>query len=306
MYTYPVEDTWFKATTKVDVGLGVGNLYFPDQPMTAIGCKEEFQFCNGEDRCSPMASSNAFWTGVPNVGYNKLQIATWELVKSSLSFMRLTLILQFLKNELLLANQLTYGGLSLSSGLQPDHWRNEMANIYNVSLAGMQAHLVLHAAPGNSEIKPGVKLHDFIIPETSPEHLKLCENQKFRSAEYSSISLLGLLIVILSCFTIIGLNIIVPHVVKFLQGVWHEKGAASKRAWIEDDVLQLQRIALEARGLGPWKGKIQAVPVLDSYGTEFQRVNFEGGYAEQVPLNDTHAPLYWDGKGQPEYQQRAI
>lgn len=284
-----------------------------------MGCIEQYQFCNGEDRCDSFGGMAKLFSGVvPELGYNKLQTATWEQVKSYISFMQISLILQFLRNEILLASQSTYGGLTVSSGLQPDQWRTEMANLFNVSLAGLQAHGVLHAAPGNSEFKPGIKLHDYIIPETTPEHLKLCENQKFRSAEYSSISLLGLIFVIVICFTIIGLNIVVPYVTRMFQGKWDGKGAASKRAWIEDDVLQLQRIALEARGLGPWKGRVDSVPVLDTYGAEFQRGTYEGAYTDQIPLheghvvneghvmNDGHVPSSWDTKGTTEYSQKPI
>lgn len=274
-----------------------------------MGCIEQYQFCNGDDNCGPMGPLNDVYRSVPDIGFNKLQLATHELVKNYISFMQLRLILQFLRYELLLANSMVYGGLAISSDLEPDQWKSEMANLHNISLAGWQAHGVLHAAPGNTQLKPGVNLHDFIDEETSPEHLKLCENQKFRSAEYSSISLLGLLIVIILCFTIIILNTIIPHLVKFIQGMWFSGGGVSKRAWIEDDVLQLQRIALEARGLGPWKGRIDAVPVLDSYAEEFQRMTFEGGYIEPVQSHDAgaHQPLNWDAKGQSAgYNQRDI
>lgn len=252
---------------------------------------------------------NEMFSKMPNIGYNKLQVATWELVKGYAQLMRLTLVLQFLRNELLLASQQTFGSLSISSGVQPDQWRTEMANLFNISLAGFQAHGVLHAAPGNSEFRPGVKLHDFIIPETTPEQLKLCDNQKFRSPKYSSINLFGLIFVIVVCGTIGALNVIVPPLAKLFQGM-HTSGIVARQAWIEDDVLQLQRIALEGKGMGPWKGRIGAVPVLESYGTEFRTANFEAGYAEQVPLQESHGqnvPLQqWDTKGAPQYSQRPV
>lgn len=174
-----------------------------------------------------------------------------------------------------------------------------MANLHNISLAGLQAHGVLHAAPGNTEIRPGVNLHDFIDSETTAENLKLCNSQKFRSPKYTSISLLGLLMIILVCFTIVTLNTILPRLVKTLQGIWKEKGNVSKIAWIEDDVLQLQRIAMEARGVGPWseKSKTGNAPVLDSYALEFSRIAFDRGLAEEVPLNEGSAKGGWDMKG---------
>ena len=209
-------------------------------------------------------------------------------------------ILQFLrKSDLLLAGMKLWGSQRISSDLLPDQWKHEMANLHNISLAGLQAHGVLHAAPGNTPIKPGVNLHDYIVPETTAEDLKLCDNQKFRSTKYTSISFLGLMLTLLVCFSIILLNAVLPGIVRVLQGFWKSKGHVSKRAWIEDDVLQLQRLAMEARGVGPWneKSKNGNAPFLESYALEFPR-SFEGGLAEEVPLNGDTENRAWDTKMQ--------
>lgn len=243
---------------------------------------------------------------IPDVGFNQLQVAMYTLLLKYTSFMQLNLMLQFIRNEILLANELLYGSNPISSVPDTDHWTKEIENLNSISLAGMQAHGVLHAAPGNAVFKKDINLHDFIDLETSSENVHLCKNQKFRSAEYTSFSVFGLAMIAAICFTIIILQLVVPPIVSWsLKQLSRARGvpSVSRTAWIEDDVLQLQRIALEAKGLGPWNGTAQAVPVLDSQGEQWQRNQYAGGgfvqqeegYVEQAQTGyvDVKQPLNW-------------
>lgn len=301
-YTSPVNDPWFKAT--VNTSVGPAQFYFADQPVTAIGCTEQYQFCNG-DRCTSMAGITSFDI-MPDLGFNKLQEALYTLLATYTMFMQLATIFQFLSNDLLLANQLTYGSLPISSTPDADHWKKEVENLHSTCLAGIQAHGILHAAPGNSVFKNNVNVHDFINPETTKENVYLCKNQKFRSSVYTSFSVFGLALVGSICFSIILLSVMVPPIVGRVQKRWsNAKGvvSVSQRAWIEDDVLQLQRIALEAKGLGPWNGRSHAVPVLDSPGELWSRDQYSGSvsreyrtsHAEQTQAgeSDLKQPLNW-------------
>jgi hypothetical protein len=290
-YTGEVKDPWFKATSQGNTSWGFENVYFPDETVSGIGCTEQFQFCNGE-KCSPM---NGFFAldpeNPPDIEFNKLQSATYQLMLTYAGFMQLNNMLQFLRNEVLLASQLVYGSGLISSPVEATHWHSEMENLHNVSLAGMQAHAVYHAAPGNVQIKPRMSLHDVIVPETSPEQLVLCNNQKFRSTAYASFNLLGVCLILILSFLIIMLNTVLPTVVGWIQGKGNKREwNIARLAWIEDDVLQLQRMAFEGRGIGPWKGRANNVPVMESYGLKFQRKQFaENG--EQVQLSDVCEPL---------------
>ena len=301
-YTSPVNDPWFKATLNTSVG--PSNFYLADQPVTAIGCTEQYQFCNG-DRCTSMAGITSFRT-IPDLGFNKLQEALYTLLSTYTTFMQLATIFQFLRNDLLLANQLTYGSLPLSSTPDTDHWKKEVENLHSTCLAGMQAHGILHAAPGNSVFKKNINVHDFVNPETTPENINLCNNQKFKSSAYASFSVFGLALIASICFTIILLNLTVPPIVGWVQKKWSSSQgvvSVSRRAWIEDDVLQLQRIALEAKGLGPWSGRSHTVPVLDSHGQSWRRDQYVGNvfgdyetsYTEQRQPgeHETKQPLNW-------------
>jgi hypothetical protein len=283
VYTGEVRDAWFSATIPENTTFGIDNVYFPDNPVSLVGCTEQYQFCNGE-LCTPLGGNNMYRSKtLPNIDFNPLQVATFRMLVEFAGFMKISTLLQFLRNEFLLATQLVYGAMMVSTPLPANQWQLEMANLHNITLAGMQSHGLLHASPADMEIKPGSSIHDIVVPETTPENLRLCSNQKFRSTRYASFNLLGLVLVILLSFTIIVLNASLPMLVGWLQGR-SEKGRHSRKAWVEDDVLQLQRIAFEGRGIGPWRGKDAQVPVLEECRSKFHRGGqyFDTGYAEST------------------------
>jgi hypothetical protein len=56
------------------------------------------------------------------------------------------------------------------------------------------------------------------------------------------------------------------------------KSTIAAQAWDEDDILQLQRQALEGRGIGPWKTKSGQVPVTDQWDLKFKRDRVYTGF----------------------------
>jgi hypothetical protein len=132
----------------------------------------------------------------------------------------------------------------------------EMANLHNISMAGLQAAALAHAAPGHLLIKPGTDLQDFVVPETSPENLHLCRNQKFRSTRYESFSVLGLSLILSISFFIIVSSLYLPQLV----GGW-DSNRVWRKNWIEDDALHLQRKAFQGMGIQPWEGVTESVPL---------------------------------------------
>lgn len=305
-YSTEVEDIWFKASKKRNISAETTDFYFPDESFTALGCVELYQFCNAEN-CTPLGGIQQYLgfdsrialdsQNTREIAFSEQQLAVGTLMLTYLTFMRLGLVIDFLRHDVLLAKQYVYGSARVSSSLESGQWRTEMENLHNISLAGLQAHGVLHAAPGNAALKPGVSLHDYIVPETNYEQLRLCNNQIFRSTEYSSFSLLGLLVVCIVSGLLIVFNFTIPPLVQWVQRKWRiPRLQEARNAWIEDDVLQLQRAMLEGKGLGPWRGKDEAVPVMDGYGEVFSRRDFgdevlrmqSGGGGASVPLTYGH------------------
>ncbi|KAH8649738.1 hypothetical protein BGZ60DRAFT_534617 [Tricladium varicosporioides] len=174
-------------------------------------------------------------------------------------------IIRFIRNELLLASLLAYGSLRVSSPLPDAQWHIEMENLQNISMAGLQANALYHASPGAVPTNPDLNLLDFIVEDSSPSKRKLCSNQKFRSIGYSSFSILGISLIFLLSLTIILLNLGLPAFLGWIQEKVGRTKVGPKR-WIEDDILQVQRMAFEGRNVGPWVGQRGGVPVTEEYG----------------------------------------
>lgn len=268
-YTGQVNDPWFTATVQRTSGVGIPEVWFSNESYSGIGCTEQYQFCNG-DTCTALDGLFTYsFQKPPEIGYNAAQAATYNLLIKFADYMRIDNVYKFLQNEILLANQVVYGSFGISTPLEDSQWITEMENLHNISLAGLQFCSVAHAAPGNVPIRDGFNLHDFIVPETDPEKLKLCNNQRFRSPKYSSFSILGLAIIVAMSSVIILLNLSLQRVVGWVQT--RRRRGWKRLEWIEDDVLQLQRMAFEGRWEGPWKGKTDEVPVTQRFGAELRR-----------------------------------
>lgn len=184
--------------------------------------------------------------------------------------MRFNSFLMFLKNEILTANKLVYGSFGISTPLTPTFWQSEIENIHNITLAGMQLNTISHAANTDVQIRPGLRLIDHIVPETDADSLRLCRNQRVKVTTHASFSMAGILIIVLVSALIILVDMNLPAIVHRLQRN-SAKGDLAKTAWEEDDILQIQRLALEGRGIGPWKGKEGGVPVTAGWDVKFRR-----------------------------------
>ncbi|KAJ9641577.1 hypothetical protein H2199_005547 [Coniosporium tulheliwenetii] len=285
-YTGKVADPWFEATLQISRNV-LAEAWVSNSTLTGIGCTEQYQFCNF-DRCTPLNGLYSFYpfTAPPDLGLNPMQQATHRVLGPNIGAIRMSNYLSFLKNEILLANTLTYGPIGISTPVPDTQWQTEMENIYNITMAGLQQNVVDHASAPNIQIRPGVELHSFINPETDPLDLHICASEKIRSSAYSSFNMFGLCFLVLTCALIIVVNLSLPNFVHWIQRRSHN-GLVPRLAWIEDDVLQLQRIALEGRGIGPWEKKWEGVPVTAELGKTWRR---DTGFAEWAQLNQVFKP----------------
>ncbi|KAJ9654806.1 hypothetical protein H2201_008940 [Coniosporium apollinis] len=270
-YTGKVVDPWFEATLPIG-GHQLKEAWVSNLTLTGIGCTEQYQFCNF-DQCTPLNGLYGSYPFMapPDLDFSPIQQATHRLLGPNIAATPMVNYVGFLRDEILLANTLAYGSfLGISSPVPDTQWQTEMENIYNITMTGLQKNVVAHAASPNVQVRPGVDLNSFIIPETDPLGLRICASQKFRTSTHSSFSMFGLSFLVLVCALIILTNLWLPNFVHWIQRRSHN-GLVPRLAWIEDDVLQLQRIALERRGIGPWKKKWDGVPVTAEFGKKFRR-----------------------------------
>lgn len=199
--------------------------------------------------------------------------------------MRLTQLnfqLGFIGRENLVANEYLWDsgfGFGISASLPPDHWHKEVVNWMNTTLAALQRWPMTLAQPPEFDIGPGISSRDHIVPIEAGPMQELCRKMKAKSPIHMSFSVLGLFITLsVGLFLIIGYSVI-PKVVASLQ---KRMGAGHKRLeWIETSSFQLQRMAAEGRGIGPWTGRDEDVPRLENHGYKFNLTeqSLKGAYS---------------------------
>lgn len=282
-YTGEVMDPLYRANLQIG-GNRLADAWMSNSTLTGLACTEQYQFCNpshsdASASCTEMASMYDFDIATPPsaLKLSSRQAAVYRILRSMIYFMRMNMVVEFLKNEILVASKLVYGSFGISTPLSDTQWHIEVANIHNTSLAGLQSNAIAHAANPSAIIRSGLNLLDHIDVETDPDSLELCKNQRVKVTTYSSFSMLGILIILVVSAIIILTDIYLPLIVSRSSSAMtrystlngdHERLSS----WDEDDVLQIQRQALEARGVGPWKdGGTSKIPVTTGWDLRFDR-----------------------------------
>jgi hypothetical protein len=270
MYTSAVKDPFFKATTHRSDA--TATFFTADQDAGVIGCTEQYQFCNGQSRCTPLNGWGAFSAASvqETLGFNSTQLTLYDTIYRTAFNMRVFNILFMLEDNTLLAKDLLYGIYGVSTGLPENQWQREIQNIHNISLAAMQQSGMAHSSPPNIAIGYGPNStwsYDFIKQENSPEQQRICRNQKARVLGYYSFSVLGLSLVLLFGIVIIFLGLTAPSITDY----WRRRVIDKKRPsstskgfsvldtvnltsyrtqeWKYCDPLYLHKVALEGYGI---------------------------------------------------------
>jgi hypothetical protein len=269
-YTEEVHDPWFKAPVQGQTQWGVPGTWTSARTLSGLGCVEQYQYCNPVNSvCTELGGHFQLSRVNPPefLGFNAQQTAMFKRMHLHNEGMTMKTFLDFLKHEVLLASQFIYGSFFLSGPLEDNWWQQEMWNMFNISMAGLQS----FALPiGNPEIRPGVTLDEFIIRDSGPEGRQICDHRLIRSSEHTSFSVLGMSFIVAGSFLIIIVNLWLESIVKWYQKRYDVMGAGTA-AWVADDVLVLQRATLEAEGLGPWKRGASDVPVTKQYGMRLEK-----------------------------------
>ncbi|KAH8688623.1 hypothetical protein GQ44DRAFT_734499 [Phaeosphaeriaceae sp. PMI808] len=239
-----VQDPWFKAT--VPTTIGVAQLWKADEPVSFIGCTEQYQFCN-QPACTEFESIKTFLdpTTIESLNYNLAQMATFNLILQLLTLVQMNTIIFTLQDVVLLARDHLFGAYRLSTSMPTNQWQLEVQNLFNISLATIQYGVVEHVSPSNIPLAINDTLLNRITKETSKESLQLCRNQKVRTAAYYSFSVLGLSFILVGGSALILLSNLIPIVVSWVQKRSESELAKHKRTeWVWDDALFLHKLCL--------------------------------------------------------------
>lgn len=183
--------------------------------------------------------------------------------------MQLNFQLIFIGAENLLASEYLWGtAFGMSASLPPSHWQKEVTNWMNTSLSALQSATRNFARPAQFDVGPGIPSLKYIVEPDNPDLQLLCRKIKFHSEAHTSFSVLWLLLVLGISLFIMALNLLLPALVSAFQKR-SGRGLHKRLEWIETSALQLQRMAAEGRGIGPWNGRENDVPTLAEYGHLF-------------------------------------
>jgi hypothetical protein len=199
IFTSVISDPWFRATTPEPIG--AISLYTSDFDISVLGCTEQYQFCNGADRCTAPAGLSVLTpdTMTSRLGMNPMQVATfnvlWRIAYTARIFNQLFL----LQDDVLQAKDRSYGPMDFSTSLPPNQWQIEVGALFNASLAMLQDLVPLHSSPADLQISQSMTYDDFVIKESTPADVQVCAATKIRSQAFYSFSSAGL-----ACVTLLA------------------------------------------------------------------------------------------------------
>ncbi|KAI0448296.1 hypothetical protein F5B21DRAFT_522704 [Xylaria acuta] len=273
LFLQPSEDQWYRvAPTGIELveydadQKEYARLHLPLEPASPLGCTAQYQFCNADSgECGPLASQlDAIAGAAPHfdLTYADFNIdnARTEKAARFIHFVKSAVmpnapdideILGHLGPEALLSRSNLVTGWQYN--LDPNQWQKDMSHLWNIMMAGYQSAL-LDAAYGPTD--PEI-LVDW-VKYAAPSLKKLCNNQKMRSTSYTSFSLLGLVFI----FLVGTLLNLVSYVLEPLSNTLHKRGYSQygHLEWKTNSILQLQRSAYEALGIGTWGNCTRTIP----------------------------------------------
>lgn len=279
-YSEKVEDTLFSAQNESSWGPG---FFTATDELSVLGCTEQYQICNIRNtHCTPITGlygiEDALDSEEAYLELSPKQKAIAQLLWMPARSMSLQWTFKVLGAELLLAKDWLWATSSLgSSALPPNHWQLEAENLHNISLAVLQRRVPEFASPNEFEIRPGLSSLAQIRAPSDPTLRDLCTAIKLRSNENISVNVLGMGIILGVGSFLILLDFVLIHQLFWMNILWwkdrsphRQKG---KEDWQATGILQLQRSALESRGIAPWQDDENKTPVLLDKTRKFARLN---------------------------------
>ncbi|KAF2186095.1 hypothetical protein K469DRAFT_777276 [Zopfia rhizophila CBS 207.26] len=310
-----VRDPWYNAqncsnTTLVSAlatGCKATNM------LSWLGCQERYQFCtHNEEHCTPLTGLYTISKEVEILkALNKNQQAVFELLWQVIYGTQLNFQLGFVGLDSLIANEYLWDngfGFRVSGKLPDNQWEIEIANWMNITLAAMQRSALSYARPPEFDVGPGISSLNHIRPPSTPEAQLLCHKIKARSKAHISFSVLGFFLTLSLGLLIIATDLALAKVVGALQK-YSGKGLHKRLEWIENGFFQLQRMAAEGRGIGPWTRREKDVPMLVEYGHLFSltgsSLKGEWSRAESYELGEMRRGMD-DGDGDEEIMEGRV
>ncbi|CCX11990.1 hypothetical protein FPQ18DRAFT_122119 [Pyronema domesticum] len=218
--------------------------YKADNPVTVMGCIEQSRICNPRSGvCTPFVPafdpSASFYRQVAS-NENELPIAF--LLDFTLKTMSMYFQSIAQGASILAITDHIYAGSAI--GLAREQWKKEAAHLFQLGLAGAQVEIVRIA----KESYP--RNHGNDTTNIMPEQFRnTCKMVIFHEAGYTSISMLGLWIIVIGSIIITAISLMDDVVGRWVQKRWPHRVLAWTRM---DGIFWLLRMINEERNIGNW------------------------------------------------------
>jgi len=278
--------------TKVKTGrtINKAQAYAPQNPMSVLGCIEEYELCNpsgsGPNRCMMITRSVENVTVIDRLKLNPSQAATTLILRNELEKGNFRNYLNSLSPQLLATTSLVRGTSNYFQYLdfQKDFWRTEVSRWFDINLIMLQSAFVGYATgPSNPAGIALVATPDDNTNTTSEirdELRKGCARQIVRNVKgASNFNLRAVLIVIVPGLVIMLLGFTVDSLAGWAQGFF-KRGEGKRGMWVQDDMLQPRR-----EGVGLYENVPLETPGAFWGGAgQYTAYNGNGGGQDQMKL----------------------
>ncbi|PFH59429.1 hypothetical protein XA68_12406 [Ophiocordyceps unilateralis] len=241
--------------------------YRPQEAASPLGCIRQSQFCNASGHCGPLASMmDAAAAAAPLFNCTPQQILkNSDALPGVRSQDRYLWFIAALGTAIgTFENSInTFQAMSLQSqeqaawgqmnGLPDDQWKLDVKHWWATMLSSVQSTFISIAT---GQIAPEL---ESIAAPTSQHILEMCKNQKIRTSEYMSFSLVGLLLTYVLGLFIMAASYAIEPLYELLWRLRRYK-EYSFLEWSANETLQLHRAAHQGIGSGTWTGFVDAVP----------------------------------------------
>ncbi|KAF2757081.1 hypothetical protein EJ05DRAFT_511825 [Pseudovirgaria hyperparasitica] len=248
-----------------DQNISSNGYYTPLNRYTALAATEQYQLCTAPEQasCTPLSgihtqplSTLTLTPSRTTLASHLLRIMRESTIDSTVGYLG--------SQSLLIPDLALTEGRLVSIAPPPYQWLLDAEHIHNISLAFAQRLAVHFVAHSSAPVIPGVQVPLGQLEPLSTDQLRLCALQKVRSYTFASFTTLGVALIFSVGGLVMLVNCCLSDVVKALRA--RRAGAAGSNEksveWIETEVLQLQRLAVEGRNVGgAWAGLRSAVPV---------------------------------------------
>lgn len=211
--------------------------------FSALGCTQQFQFCNP---VNGLCTRQGGWFDIGYLdqtslgfklwnddGLTELQHGTIYNIHIASMYAQLPYLFSGLQSDTLFASrQLLTPDSRLSSPLPNNQTVQEYKYWFSMTLAALQDSFIqLALTPASDDLVPFVK---------NSSLAELCQRQKVRSSDYTSISVVGLVVIIVVGCAVIALSVVLPNIVAEMQRAFGTEPYL-RREWRANAIFHLQR-----------------------------------------------------------------